>query len=182
MSAFEPETLAPPLPSELVEANEERGEVSILLGGMELVLRPSHDAIRRIEAGTKKNVVQLAMAAENHTMLSDEAAIVVTAMIRAWGGPGGKGANADKVGRLIYDAGLIEVLPRLSMVLQLAATGGCSPDGKLKAGELTAPATTGEVVGAASQEPPPPPSDGPPISSGKRRRTSSSPRTKRGSS
>ena len=180
MSDFAPEELAPELPSELLEANEDRGEVSIVLGGMEMILRPSHDAIRRMEKGTGKSVVVLAMAADESTMLSDEAAIVTTALIRAGGtSTSAKSANADKVGRLIYEEGLMTVMPRLSMVLGLAATGGCTADGRFKSGEATAPVVE-ETAGAVSPGSPLPPSDGPLPSSGTRRRTSSTPPTKPG--
>lgn len=124
---------APPAP-----AIAERGELSLELGGMTLGLRPSFEAIVAFELETGKGLLELARDSLNYKLTVPEAAQIATHCIRAWGertgNLGAKGANAQKVGKLILGAegGFRAVLAKLSGMLSLAATGGYTPEGEIK--------------------------------------------------
>jgi len=53
-----------------------------------------------------------------------------------------RSANADVIGELLYPVGVMEVQPRLHIVLGLALTGGCLPSGELKPTATTTPEIT----------------------------------------
>lgn len=134
-------------------ANEERGEIDIVLEGQRFVLRPSYEAVLVVERKLGKGLMLLAADADAQTMPLDEAKVVATAFIVAWGratdNVSARAVTQDNVGRLIYDAGYLALLPRIAHVLSLAATGGCLPSGELKAPtEMKIP----EIPGGASQE------------------------------
>jgi len=130
-------------------AVSERGEIVLELGGQELTLRPSYEAIEAFEGLTDKGLLQLAGEALNRRLKLGETAQVVTECVRAWGreaeNKNAAGATAVKVGRLIQDGpGLFAVLGQIAGMLALASTGGYDSSGKLKAaaGTTTTPLDT----------------------------------------
>tara|TARA_R110000787_G_scaffold208846_8_gene318909 strand:- start:3772 stop:4197 length:426 start_codon:yes stop_codon:yes gene_type:complete len=126
-------------------ANELRGEVDLYLEGERFVLRPSYTAIQNIERLTGKTMVQLAVAADENALSQDDCAAVVGEMIRAWGvavdHPVAKMVNDRRIGELLFEHGLMAVMPRITLVLTMAATGGCLASGEVKTAG-TIPATS----------------------------------------
>ena len=119
-----------------------RGEISILLEGVEYVLRPSYDAIVGFEAATGKSLIELARDAGDLSV--SDAAAVATECIRAWGKAIGNnaaaGVNARRVAELMIEAdgGVALVLARLRVLLFGAATGGYTGAGEPKVPTTTA--------------------------------------------
>ena len=131
-------------------ANETRGEVDIEFEGQgRFVLRPSYEAMQKAEKETGKTAVELYRAAAGGALSNRDAAIVTAEFIRAWGKASdnavARGVSTERIGELIYEAGLMNVLGRLAIVLGWAIVGGCKADGSLK-GEATA---TGTMTTAA---------------------------------
>lgn len=129
-------------------ANEERGELALVLDGQDMVLRPSHEAIRAFEAATGKGLLQLAREAMDGTLTLSETAQVACECIRAWGREeknlGFAGSRADRIALLIMesDGGLFKAMATIAALLSLAATGGCTATGEVK----PATRTSGEDV------------------------------------
>jgi len=89
-------------------ASEERGEVSLVLDGATMALRPSYEAIFAFEASTDKGLLELARAALEGKMRLADLSQVVTECIRAWGRatqqPSIAASNAVRIGQLIVEA------------------------------------------------------------------------------
>lgn len=120
-------------------ANKTRGEISLELDGCEYVLRPSFEAISAFEAQTNRSLIDLARAAGEGQLKTGEAAIIVTECIRAHGRATDDKAmasfNTSRVGELMIEAdgGLLIVTKRLELLLFMAATGGYTGSGEVKA-------------------------------------------------
>lgn len=120
-------------------ANKTRGEVSLELEGQEYVLRPSYEAISAFEAQTDRSLIDLARAAGDGELKLSESAIIVTECIKAHGRATDDKAlaafNAARVGELILqaDGGLLIAMKRLELLLFMAATGGYTGSGEVKA-------------------------------------------------
>lgn len=113
--------------------------MSIVLGGMEMVLRPTFEAIEAIELKTGKGLLQLARESLAASLTVSECAQISTECVRAWGrevdDENAAGANAKKIAALIIesDGGINAVMGKLAGVLSLASTGGYNAKGELKA-------------------------------------------------
>lgn len=124
-----------------MSANEERGEVAMELGGERFVLRPTYEAIQAVEAALGRGLVDLGQSALNGKLGTDDAAIVATEFIKAQGRATGNksmaAVNAKKVGSLMFEAdgGFTTCLGIVGAVLAMAATGGYTATGELKAAE-----------------------------------------------
>lgn len=120
-------------------ANKTRGEVSLELEGAEYVLRPSYEAISAFETQTNRSLIDLARAAGDGELKLSESAIIVTECIKAHGRATDDKAmaafNAARVGELILqaDGGLLIAMKRLELLLFMAATGGYTGSGEVKA-------------------------------------------------
>lgn len=120
-------------------ANATRGEVSLELEGVEYVLRPSYEAISAFETQTNRSLIDLARAAGDGELKLSESAIIVTECIKAHGRATDDKAlaafNAARVGELILqaDGGLLIAMKRLELLLFMAATGGYTGSGEVKA-------------------------------------------------
>ncbi len=120
-------------------ANKTRGEVSLELEGAEYVLRPSYEAISAFETQTNRSLIDLARAAGDGELKLSESAIIVTECIKAHGRAIDDKAmaafNAARVGELILqaDGGLLIAMKRLELLLFMAATGGYTGSGEVKA-------------------------------------------------
>lgn len=118
----------------------ERGEIALPLGGMDYVLRPSHEAIEEFQALTGKGLMQLTRDALQGSMTTGECAQIATECIRAWGRATNKasaiGVNAPRVSELILesDGGFHAAITTVAGMLSLASTGGYTAQGELKAG------------------------------------------------
>lgn len=133
-------------------ANEIRGEVSITLDGSKFVLRPSYEAILGFEKATGKSLIELARAASSGSLSVTDAAAIVTGCIQAWGkateNSAASGVNAKRIGELLIEGSMLLVLKRLELLLFIAATGGVTSTGEMKAPATMATATE-QTQGAA---------------------------------
>jgi hypothetical protein len=136
-----------------MSANEERGEVPLLLDGSEFVLRPSYEAIEAIENQTGKGIVALFEAARAIELTSGETVTIVHQCIRAWGkatgDTGARAANRERIREMIIEAegGLVGVQLRLAVLLGNYVSGGYTASGEAKA--ATGTMTTSETPAAA---------------------------------
>lgn len=121
-------------------ANKTRGEIALTLEGVEYTLRPSYEAIQAFEDQTGKGIIELGRAALEGKLSVREAAIVATECIKAWGrateNASAAHVNAEKVGQLMFEAedGVAGAMAAVATILALAATGGYTAKGEVKAG------------------------------------------------
>ena len=118
------------------EANAERGEVMVELDGVDHVLRPSFEAQVAIERQCGRSIEMLAQAAGEATMTIEEAAIVVTECVKAYGRATGEasltGYTTSRVGECIIETGKLGIVKRLELLLFLAANGGYRASGEVR--------------------------------------------------
>ena len=99
--------------------NEHRGEVTLTLGGTDYVLRPTFDAVEKIERTTGLGLVSLVMRfARMEFSLSDIKA-VLSHSIKAAGQK-----VPDNIGDMIMDAGPRNLAPICTDYLSRAMAGG----------------------------------------------------------
>jgi hypothetical protein len=119
-------------------ANEDRGELAVILDGTTMVLRPTFEALSEIEQTLDRGLVDLARDALGAKLKLADTAQIVTVCVRAWGketeNKGAAGANAQRIARLIVDSdgGLYTVLQTIAKMLSIAVTGGYNSSGELK--------------------------------------------------
>ena len=119
-------------------ANEDRGELAVILDGTTMVLRPTFEALSEIEQTLDRGLVDLARDALGAKLKLADTAQIVTVCVRAWGketeNKGAAGANAQRIARLIVDSdgGLYTVLQTVAKMLSIAVTGGYNSLGELK--------------------------------------------------
>ncbi|MFZ2996286.1 GTA-gp10 family protein [Sphingobium sp.] len=128
---------------------QERGELTLLLDGADMGLRPSYEAIQAIETSLGRGLVDLARDGIAGKLSMSETAQIATECIRAWGrdveDKGAAGANAVRIAKLILDSdgGIYAAQKTVSAMLSLAVTGGYNSSGELK------PSMTTEMTGSA---------------------------------
>lgn len=116
----------------------DRGEISLALGGQDMVLRPSFEAIEGFERATGKGLLQLSREALSGVLTLSETAHVACECIRAWGRANGDhgaaGSNVKRVAELIMEGegGFHGALETVSAMLALAVTGKYSSKGEIK--------------------------------------------------
>ena len=116
-----------------------RGHIDLTLDGRLFTLRPSYTAITAFERQTGKGLLGLARDAQAGELSLDDTAVIVTECVRAWGievdDLGARNAAPRKIAELIIesDGGLANVLGVLTVLLALAATGGMTSSGEVKA-------------------------------------------------
>jgi hypothetical protein len=121
----------------------DRGELSLLLDGLSMGLRPSYEAIDAIEASTGQGLIDLARMALAGKLSLSVTAQIAAECIRAWGRESGDrgaaGASAPKVAKLILNAegGFHAALQTVAAMLSLATTGGYDASGELKPSTTT---------------------------------------------
>lgn len=129
-------------------ANPVRGEMTFDLDGADYVLRPSFEAIVAIEEQTGKTQVELAQMASDGRLTVMDAAVVVTECIKAQGrallaaGQDDQrmtAFNKKTVGELIQSSpgGVVLATQKLALLLFMAASGGYTPKGEVKAARMT---------------------------------------------
>ena len=123
-------------------ANVHRGEVSVTLSGVSYVLRPSFDAIVEIEGKLGLSIVAIVRkTAEATDIRATEIGAIVAAGIRAHGRETDRAdlANVgeEKVARMCWEAGLMNVLPVVQDFLIMAVNGG-RPSGNGEGGAVAA--------------------------------------------
>mgnify|MGYP000853898188 FL=1 len=109
-------------------ANAHRGETEIALGGTTYVLRPTFEALVEIERQVGKPVLALINESQAQGLPLDVLAVVVTECLRAHGRETGDRSmqhfNKPRIADLIYQEGLVRVLPAVMAVLVAAVVGG----------------------------------------------------------
>lgn len=122
-------------------ANETRGEIALRLGEKDYVLRPDYQALSEIERITGKGILMLASLARGGSLTLAETGVIAAECIRAHGRATGvatmQAYDAGRVAELIMETkdGIFGAQMRLMALLTLAATGGYTSQGELKAGE-----------------------------------------------
>lgn len=120
-------------------ANDVRGEVDILLEGVNYVMRPSFDAIQAIEKKLGRGLLELGQAAYNNTLSTIDIATIATLCIHAEG----KAKNDQSmqhfdigtVAPLLHEepGGFMIAALRIQRLLLNASTGGYTATGEPKA-------------------------------------------------
>lgn len=124
----------------------ERGEHELVLAGVSYRLRPSHQAMRNIEAKTERSSLELVRMGNVGALSLDHLGTVAAELIRAGAEDElTRAVSADRIGELIYEQGVAGVTFRLTAVLADAVSGGRKASGEAKA----APAAKTETAGAA---------------------------------
>lgn len=124
-------------------ANSERGELALVLDGQTFVLRPSFTAISAFEAVTGKGLLDLTRAALDGRLPLAEGALIAAECIRAWGRASdnvtARAVSTERIAELLIemDGGYRAGLAVIGSVLALAATGGCTAQGEVKAAATT---------------------------------------------
>lgn len=124
-----------------------RGEITVPLDG-ELGLRPDFEAIEAIEAqlGSCRD---LFVKANDNALTNQEAAIIVTELLRGYGRSHPddariavyRDAKVKRIGALIYETGILAICPRLGVILLGAVTGGYTASGEMKTPAIKARST-----------------------------------------
>ncbi|QUT08432.1 hypothetical protein KFK14_17680 [Sphingobium phenoxybenzoativorans] len=130
-------------------ANALRGEFDLVLEGEAYTLRPSYEAIIAFERGTGKTLLELARASDALAISLEESSVVVTECIRAYGRETQSSLQAvqlQRITEMVYEAGLVEVVARLGVILWMAVSGGCAASGKAKTTGTTNQTTETPVV------------------------------------
>lgn len=123
----------------------ERGEHMLVLAGVTYRLRPSHQAMRAIEAKTERSSLELVRMGHVGALSLDQLGAIAAELIRAGAEDDlTRAVSADRIGELIYEQGVAGATFRLTAVLADAVSGG-----RKASGEAKAPATTAETAGAA---------------------------------
>ena len=123
-------------------ASEERGEMALILEGVEYVLRPSHEAIEAVEKLTGRGLLELTREAVHGKLTISETAQIATEFIRAFGrateSPAVVGVKAPRIRELMGEAegGFQSAMAIVAGVLSLASTGGYTASGELKAATI----------------------------------------------
>ena len=99
-------------------ANPARGEASLLVGGEQLVLRPSFEALAAAEEEIGPLFGLVERAAEGGLRLSE-----MTALFWHCAAAPGEAINRERVGAAIVEAGLANVTPILKSLLSQILQG-----------------------------------------------------------
>ncbi|OWK27580.1 hypothetical protein [Sphingomonas dokdonensis] len=123
----------------------ERGEHTLVLASTSYRLRPSHQAMRAIEAKTERSSLELVRMGNVGALGLDQLGTIAAELIRAGAEDDlTRAVDAERIGELIYEQGVAGVTFRLTAVLADAVSGG-----RKASGEAKAPAATMEIAGAA---------------------------------
>jgi hypothetical protein len=97
--------------------NKNRGEVLIKLAKNEWILRPTFQAICSIETELEKSIIDvIANLTKNNLTLSDSSVIIFYGM-QAYEK---HNFTKEEIGKLIFNAGIINILPKLIKFLEYA--------------------------------------------------------------
>lgn len=115
-----------------------RGQIMVTLGGADYLLRPSYEAIAVIEKHLDRSLMELAQQALSGVLTIADLAIICAEMMRAHGradptaGPSYKGASAERLAGLIFEASPPAITARVAILLMGAVTGGYTAAGEPK--------------------------------------------------
>lgn len=113
------------------EANQHTGEVQVFIDNTEYALRPSYEAIRRIEAETGKTIYNLARCLNGEFWTLSEMAIIVTEGIKAWGRAQSRNDTEaftyNRIAECLFEGGLVNFNEPIVSFLMNCLTGGAAP-------------------------------------------------------
>lgn len=136
-AALQASAAAVPHPfAEQPAANADRGEHELTLAGVTYRLRPSHAALRAIEAKTERSLLSLLRMASVGDLTLDQVGEVASELIRAGADESDlatRHVGAKRIGELAFEEGLPRIMARLSICLADAASGGRDAAGNVKA-------------------------------------------------
>jgi hypothetical protein len=122
----------------MAPANSARGEVTVNLAGTAHIMRPTFDAIAKIEAMTGLGLVGVArrLLNPNDASLRDVAFVIAAGLVGAE-----SKIKTDDVPALVFEAGILKVLPSAQALVLSALAGGRedSPKGEAEAAETDTP-------------------------------------------
>lgn len=120
-----------------------RGQLDIDLAGQSYRLRPSYEAIIKVERELGRGLIQLSSQADLGALSLGDVGTIVTRLIQADDDRAARWSTA-RVGQLVYaeQGGLDRMQAMLAIVLAEAATGGCTAEGNLRSGEAMTSGTT----------------------------------------
>ena len=122
-------------------ANPERGEVEITLDGKTYPMRPSFEAMQRIEHQTGRQLMRMVMDFRDHGLSLTECSVIVAEGIKAAGRDRDdklmQSVKTDKIGEMIYENGIMEAVPACMEFLMNALNGGKAPKKKEAEGAET---------------------------------------------
>ncbi|MFN3517952.1 MAG: GTA-gp10 family protein [Sphingomonas sp.] len=122
----------------------ERGEHMLDLAGASYRLRPSHQAMRAIEAKTERSSLELVRMGNVGALSLDQLGTIAAELIRAGAEDEmTRSVHPERIGELIYEQGVAGVTFRLTAVLADAVSGGRKASGEAKAAAATTTGTAG---------------------------------------
>jgi hypothetical protein len=109
-----------------MSANPHRGEVPVVLGGRERVLRPTFQALAEIESKTGKTLQQLIALGMGAALGLSDTTAIITAGLRG----AGESVLEPAVGPEIVEAGLQSMIAPAAKFVLFGLTGGRDPEPK----------------------------------------------------
>jgi Phage tail tube protein, GTA-gp10 len=116
-------------------ANPWRGEVPVILGGVEYIARPDYTAVLSWEKQTGRTSTELLVRFGGGAFGVGELVAVLHAAIMA----GGARMPIEDLGRMVVEEGQVTLLPAVGRLLHNALTGGKEPTGEAAAPEVGVP-------------------------------------------
>lgn len=107
-------------------SNKYRGEISMNLGSEKYVLRPSFQALCLIEEELNKSILDVLIDTSDRRLKITEMVSIIGNGIRAY--PSNEKISDDDIGKSIYEAGLVNIMPQVLQFLERAV--GIKNDGK----------------------------------------------------
>lgn len=104
-------------------ANPHRGEVEVVLSGRPFLMRPNYAAIVEFETVTGFGAVELFNRIHEGRYTHRDIVAIVAAGVKAID----PRATDKKVGEMLVDTGVLNVIPAVAMFLENALTGGAKP-------------------------------------------------------
>jgi hypothetical protein len=121
------------------QANANRGEHSLTLGGKTYRLRPSYTAITAIEDELGRSSIELLRAANACALGFAELGTIVAELVKAGAADEfDRHASAERMGELIFEEGMTAAQVVVTVVLASAVSGGRTASGEAKAVATTA--------------------------------------------
>ena len=117
-----------------------RGHITLPVDGTEYVLRPSFEAIVSIERQLGRSLFDLAGDSTQGRLSFEDMGVIASEMMRAYGksnpedplASSYRGAKAERLSELIYEAGGPRICARITVLLMGALTGGYTASGEVK--------------------------------------------------
>lgn len=102
--------------------NPLRGEAEVSLAGQTYQTKLNLDSIVRIESSIGSSIVKVAQKLSNGDLLTNEIVLILHQALRG----GGNDLDQKKVQSIIWEAGMMEAMAAVGVVITSALTGGDS--------------------------------------------------------